>query len=72
MLYRVKFNHHYSNDKDYFWQHDYLMDVPSFALITTRLKERHPEGYIEVLSALETHIYDGDIFELAGHGGAVG
>ena len=64
MLYRVRFNHHYNHNKEDIRYHEYLMEVPSFAMIMEYLKTKHPEGYIEFLSGLEVHLYDGDVIDI--------
>lgn len=64
MLYKVKFEHHYSNEEDEYTCHEYLMQVASFATISKRLTKLHHEGYIHIISAEEVRLYDGDFIDI--------
>ena len=64
MLYRVKFEHHYSNEENVCTDYEYLMQVASFASISKRLTKLHREGYIHIISAEEVKLYDGDFIDI--------
>ena len=71
MLYKVKFEHHYSNKEDEYHYYEYLMQVASFASISKRLTRLHSEGYIHIMSAEEVRLYDGDFIDITKGYGAV-
>lgn len=71
MLYRVKFEHHYSNEENEFRGYEYLMQVASFATISKRLTKLHREGYIHIISAEEVRLYDGDFIDITKYYGPV-
>lgn len=70
MLYRVKFEHHYSNEEDVCKGYEYLMQIASFASISKRLTKLHREGYIHIISAEEVKLYDGDFIDITKNYGA--
>ena len=71
MLYKVKFEHHYSNEENEYTYYEYLMQVASFATISKRLTKLHREGYIHIMSAEEVKLYDGDFIDITKSYGAV-
>ena len=72
MFFIVKFEHHYNNDEEWYWEYKVLIKTLYQSSIEDYLKIKYPEGYIHITSIEEFHLNDGEIFDITPGSGPIG
>ena len=72
MFYIVKFEHHYNNDEEWYWECEVLIKALDSTMIKDYLKVKYPDGYIRIISISDFKFNDGDIIEITPNYGPIG
>ena len=68
MLYRVKFEDHH--DEEWYWEHEYLINVSNPSEVEKYIKSTFPKGYIKILSIDEFNLNNGEMLDITHYYGA--
>lgn len=69
MLYKVTFENHH--DEEWYWEHEFLINVSNPSEIEKHIKSKFPKDYIKILSIDEFNLNDGEILDITHHYGAI-
>lgn len=65
MIYIVRFEHHYNNNEEWYFEHEMLIKALYPSDIEKYLKTKYPDGYIRILFTSPFSFYEGDMIEIA-------
>lgn len=72
MFFIVKFEYHYNNNEEWYWEHEVLIKTLYPSSIEDYLKAKYPNGYIKIISISNFDLKDGEVFDITSNYGAIG